>query len=165
MDDPSAYFNTFLAAVSGISATIQVMIAQEQRLKSFRIPEHFSKARRSDLPIEYREVLGSLNEEALQAGEAAFEEEKLRESSPQTLSLVRKIPKPVQDAMEANVQRCWNRLVEFISDNNYTPIERETAHRFARQCVCRELSIMLEYLGELPEELQGFWNACNCQTL
>jgi hypothetical protein len=126
----------FFAAASAISAATQVMIAQQERLDRLA---------------------------ALEAGRVAYNSSQWNITSNTTLQNVeRRIPAPIMETMANNARRCWQRLEHFISDDKYSPEERTTAHKRARECVCTELQEMLNYLGTLPEELQAWWNACGC---
>lgn len=152
----------FFAAVSAICSSTQVMMMQEERLRRFRIPEQRSLGRR-DLPDDYVSELQNLNDEARKAGESAYKSPDWNATNNPELRLIaKKVPENILEAMKNNVQRCWDRLHHFISNNQYTPQERNIAHMLARKCVCDELVELQNYLGELPEDLQGYWNACGC---
>lgn len=152
---------TFLQILGALSNAAQLMIAQDLRLKQYPIKEMRSVGGRSELPLGYIRELEKCNTEALSAGKTALVE---RVSVPSTLSaeFERKIPEPVRVAMEAHVQHCWNQLVLVLGNSNMPPIQRKLAHHKARQCVCNELEELVRYLGTLPAELQGYWNACGC---
>lgn len=157
----------FFSAVSAISSVTQLLMKQEERLERFknRFPELRSTAKRTDLPSDYLSLIEELNKDAQEVGTDAFSSPRWSvESNPILVTVARQIPDPILEAMKNNVYRCWTRLEHFISDNRYTPEERTRAHVLARQCVCDELQELLKYLGKLPDDLQGFWNACNCPT-
>ncbi len=152
---------TFLQIVGALANVTQLMIAQDQRLKQFPIHETRSSGSRPDLPPAYIQELEKCNKEALAAGQAALSQQI---SVPKELSnhFERKIPDAVRIAMEAQVQHCWNQLVLILGNSNLYPTQRKLAHHKARQCVCNELEELTRYLGTLPADLQGYWNACGC---
>lgn len=156
----------FLATVSALSSVTQLMMKQQDRLDQFRILEKRSADARPELPPGYQEVLGEMNDDAKKIGAEAYANAKsIVAAKPEIASLERRIPPAILDAMTANVERCWSRLQHFISDDQYTPIERRISHMRARQCVCDELQELLNYLGSLPDDLQAYWNACNCAMI
>jgi hypothetical protein len=139
------------------------MIAQEERLSKFRILETRSTSRERNLPPEYLRTLHQLNDEAVVAGQNAFLAPAWSVNvNPELATLARAIPPDILEAMKNNVNRCWERLKHFISQDQYTPDERIIAHSRARKCVCDELQELLNYLGSLPDDLQAYWNACGC---
>ena len=165
--DSAVLLNTFLATISALSSLAQVLMAQEQRLERYKdkFPELRSTQPRKDLPSDYLNLVDILNAEAQTASEQAVKSPELTlEKIPELAGITRAIPPAILEAMRNNVQRCWDRLQHFISENHYTPEERQRAHVFARQCICNELSEMINYLGELPADLQQYWNACGCPT-
>ncbi len=151
----------FLQVVGALANVTQLMIAQDQRLRQFPIRETRSSGSRPDLPPAYIQELEKCNREALAAGKAALSQEI---SVPTELSnqFERKIPDAVRIAMEAQIQHCWNQLVLVLGNTNLSPTQRKLAHNKARQCVCNELEELTKYLGTLPADLQGYWNACGC---
>lgn len=158
-----AIIDTFLAAVSAIAAITQVMIAQQDRLERFPIIEKRGAGHKPELPPGYQKALSELNEEAKNAGDKAADDSRaLVRSDPAYLALEREIPEPIVVVMTENVMRCWERLKHFLSDDCYTPVERQLAHMRARRCVCAELIELKRYLRQLPDDLQKQWNACDC---
>lgn len=156
-------FMLFLGTVQAITSVAQVMMMQEERLKRFKILYQAGEGNRPELPPGYREELIKLNLEAKQAGEAS-RLKPLIVSTEEVLAIERKLPEAIQEKMVANVMRCWDRLSHFIDENEYTPDERKLSHIRARRCVCNELQELLNYLGALPPELQGYWESCGCPT-
>lgn len=154
----------FMATVSALSGAIQVMIAQDHRLDAYRnrFPELRSRVPRKDLPADYLELMAELNTTARQEGQRALEDAERTPIASVDLKNMRSIPEPIMVAMRKNVDTCWKRLEHFLAESLYTPEERTRVHVFARQCVCRELKEILNYLDELPPDLQGYWNACSC---
>lgn len=157
-----ADLTVFLTTISAISGVVQVMIAQDTRLKQFPITETFSKGSRAALPPGYRQVVKEINEQAEVAGRTAMENASVLVDSPGIQAVSLALPRGVGDAMTANVERCWTRLTEFITDDQYTPAERTAAHIRARRCVCNELNELLNYVKVLPLELQNYWELCGC---
>ena len=60
------------------------------------------------------------------------------------------------------MKACINGFTAAIQDDQL-PFEREKLGRSAKGCVCKEIKILKDFMGEdIPDELREIWKARNC---
>jgi hypothetical protein len=64
------------------------------------------------------------------------------------------------------IRGCIDQLRHAINDDDELPGNREKFGKAARKCICREISIIMDFLaGKLPEQLDRYWQAHKCAEL
>lgn len=74
------------------------------------------------------------------------------------------IPFPVLNTLKNRVEICWTDYNHAVSDMNILPRQLDRYTEGLRQCICRELSVIIRLNGKLPNEtMKKWWKEYGCE--
>lgn len=88
-------------------------------------------------------------------------------SSPQTIAegqlLEGLIPTNVLNTLKGRVEICWSDFDDVMKSNNITPRQIDRYTEGLRECICRELKVIMRLNGSLPtQSMQNHWKEYKC---
>lgn len=73
------------------------------------------------------------------------------------------VPPPVLNTLKVRVDICWTDFNEVAANQNLTPGQMDRFTEGLRECICRELKIIIRLNGKLPTKtMQDWWNGYEC---